>query len=144
VKEITFLKRQQGNKYMKSLTSLIYIIFLAGGAGMFLGLINAVVDELGATYYWDSVVVGLVIFVMIFHMRTLKGYEVRGNAQYVMPITLLCGVVGFPNMLLMLPLDEIAQINHIGTLITLGAFAVIVSCGFSGTREPECNNSTEV
>lgn len=129
---------------MKSLTSLIYVILLAGGAGMFLGIINEVVNELGATYYWEAVVTGLAFFVIIFHIRTLKGYEVKGKAQFVIPMTLLCGVVGFPNMMLMLPLDEVAQINHIGSLLSFSAFVVIVSCGFSGTRETEYKNkSTE-
>lgn len=45
---------------------------------MFIGMINKVIDQVGATYLWETVGLGLFVFAVIYLSRLKKGYDIYG------------------------------------------------------------------
>lgn len=122
---------------MQFLGSLVWILIGAGGLGIFLGLINNTIESIGAVYYWEAVWAGYASFSVIYMFRAKKGYKLNGHAVYLTPICLIMGAVSLPNCIpFILPIESWKGIQEIAWLITIGAFLIITSCGFTGTKIP--------
>lgn len=122
---------------MKFLVSFIWILIGAGGLAMFLGMINNTVESIGAIYYWEAVCAGYASFAAIYMFRIKKGYQLRGHAVYSTPTCLVMGAVALPNCIpIFLPIESWQGVQEIAWLTTIGAFSIIASCGFTGTKTP--------
>jgi hypothetical protein len=120
---------------MKFLGSLMWILIGAGGLGVFLSMINNTIESIGAVYYWEAVWAGYASFAAIYMFRLKKGYVLNGHTVYSTPICLIMGAVALPNCIpFFLPMESWQGVQEIAWLTTIGAFSIIASCGFTGTK----------
>jgi hypothetical protein len=120
---------------MKFLTSIIFILLGAGGLSMLLGMINHTIENIGAVYYSKAVWVGYLLFAVIYIGRLTKGYELQAQYFYKIPTALILGVVILPSSIpFVMPTGQWQGDQGVAWLITLGAFSIIASCGFEGTK----------
>tara|TARA_B100000446_G_C10550420_1_gene340099 strand:+ start:2762 stop:3145 length:384 start_codon:yes stop_codon:yes gene_type:complete len=120
---------------MKFLTSIIFILLVAGGLTMLLGMINHTIENIGAVYYSKAVWVGYLLFAVIYIVRLTKGYELKAQYFYKISTALILGVVILPSSIpFVMPTDHWQGDQGVAWLITLGACSTIVSCGFTGTK----------
>jgi hypothetical protein len=121
----------------KFLVRLTWVLIGGGGLAMFLGMINDAVESIGAIYYWEAVWAGYVSFAAIYMFRIKKGYKLRGHSVYSTPACLVMGAVALPNCItIFLPIESWQGVQGVAWLTTIGAFSIIASCGFTGTKTP--------
>ena len=105
---------------------------------MLLGMNSHIIENIGAVYYSKAVWVGYILVAVIYIVRLTKGYELNAQYFYKIPTALILGAVILPSSIpFVMPTGHWQGDQGVAWLITLGACSIIVSCGFTGTKNTQ-------
>lgn len=121
---------------MNFIKGIVVAVIVGGGLGAFWGAINQIIENLGAIYYWQAVEAGFLVCAVTYGIRLRKGYDLSEQSVYLIPLVMLMGVIGIPNLLLVMgDIVKASKAEHLGTVMSMSAFVIIAACGFAGNRE---------
>mgnify|MGYP001332971467 FL=1 len=121
---------------MNLIKGIVVAVIVGAGLSVYWGTINQIIEHLGAIYYWQAVEAGFLVCAVTYGIRLRKGYDLSEQSVYLIPLVMLMGVIGIPNLLLVMgDIVKASKAEHLGTAMSMSAFVIIAACGFAGNRE---------